>query len=115
MADLTIAPASGSQDTTQNPQSVTSQTVGASTKSAGVQPGTAATLLTNQGGVSLHSTQLTAVSLAAGTQTQSQPAAQPAQRHINSALLGASILFCLVAVGLFWTIHRSAKNTTKYQ
>jgi hypothetical protein len=79
-----------------------------------VQPGTSTTLLTSQGGVNLHASQLTTVNLAAGTQAQSQPAAQPPKHHINTVLLSASILFCLIAVGLFWTISRSAKNTTKY-
>jgi hypothetical protein len=121
MADLTIAPATGSQVTTQNPQTVpTGQSVGgASTKSGGVQPGTARSVLTSQNGLSLGNSALTTVNLAtgeaSGTQAESKAVAQqPAAHHVNGALVGISIVLILVAIVLFWAIGRSAKSTTNY-
>jgi hypothetical protein len=119
MADLTTAPAAGNQGTTQNPQSAPSgQTIsGASAQSGGVQPGTAKDVLTNQNGLSLHTTALTAVSLdqttsSTGSQAQPAPAVQKPAHHINPALIGISIILIIVAIGLFWMINRSAKSTT---
>jgi hypothetical protein len=118
MADLTIAPATGDQGTTQNPQTVPSaQTVGgASTKSGGVQPGTSRDVLTSQNGLSLQPSALTTVTLdttaSTGSQAQQAPTTQPAAHHVNPALFGISIALVLIAAGLFWVISRSAKSTT---
>ena len=113
MANLSIEPATGQQTATQNPQAVPTQTVGASTQSGGVQPGTDRSLLTSPNGVSLNATPLTTVSLDTGTQVESQPAALPAHHHANPVFFSVSIILCVIAIGLFWATTRSAKNTTK--
>ncbi len=119
MANLIIAPATGDQGTTQNPQTVpTGETVGgASTQSGSVQPGTAKSILTSQNGESLSPSALTTVSLDAPAITQSQtisPAgtAKPQPHHFNPALFAVSIALVLIAAGFFWAINRSAKTTT---
>lgn len=115
MAQLTTGATSGAQTTTQSPQAVPAQTVGGASKQSGsVQPGTTATLLTSQQGISLNAVAPTTVSLTASTQSQaSSAAAQPAVRHhTNSAIFIVPVILCLVAIGFFWVITRSAKNTT---
>ena len=121
MADLTTAPATGSQSTTQNPQTVPSaQTIGgASKQSAGVQPGTATSLLNSQNGVSLSATPLTIVDLSnteasTAITTKSDAASIKPTHHVNTALIAISIGLVVVAIGLFWAIQRSAKSTTNY-
>ncbi len=118
MADLTIAPAAGNQGTTQNPQSVPSgqAIAGASARSGGVQPGTSKNVLTSQNGLSLHASTLTAVNLdttaSATAQAKPAPTAKKPDHHINPALVAVSIALIIIAIVLFWTINRSAKNTT---
>jgi hypothetical protein len=118
MAELTTAPASGDQGTTQNPQTVPSgQSVsGASTQSGGVQPGTAQAVLTSQDGLSLRASALTTVNLntTASTESQTRPVSETQQsdHHINPALFAISITLVLIAIGLFWFINHSAKSTT---
>jgi hypothetical protein len=113
MAGLTIAPATGQQTATQDPQAATTQAVGAPAQSGDVQPGTINSLLTSTQGVSLSGTPLTTVNLTGSTQAQPDQASQPAHHHINYGLYGVSILLCVVAAVLFWATSRSAKNTTK--
>lgn len=114
MAGLTVGQPTNDQATTQNPQTAPTQTIGASTKSGGVQPGTATSLLTDSQGVSLQTRPLTTVSLAAGTpsQTSSTTAAKPAQHHVTPALFIIPVVLCLVAAAMFWAMSRSAKSTT---
>ena len=119
MADLTTTPASGAQQgSTSNPQAVpTGQSIGgASKQSGGVQPGTARSVLTSNNGVSLQSSALTTVSLdtTASTKTQASSTAvtKPVNHHVNGALIVASIVLVLIAVGVFWAMSRSAKSTT---
>lgn len=112
---LSIEPAEGQQTTTSNPQTLPTQTIGASAKSGGVQPGTAASLLNSQQGVSLGNPDLTTVNLGPATQTQTAASprpAQPARHSINATWLGIPVILVLVAVGTFWIMHRSAKSTT---
>ncbi len=118
MADLNIAPATGDQGTTQNPQTVpTAQTIGgASSQSGGVQPGTAQAVLTSQNGLSLQNSTLTTVDLVtgagSGTQAQAKPVVKQPAHHINPVLFTISIVLVVIAIGLFLAISRSAKNTT---
>lgn len=116
MADLTIAPATGDQVTTQNPQTVPKPTVGASTQSGGIQPGTPKDVLNSVNGVSLHSTPLTVVNLSTATATvsdpPSQPVTKPAKHHVNPGILIVSVLLVVIAIALVAAIARSAKNTT---
>jgi len=117
--DLTTAPASGSQGTTQNPQTVPSGRAisGASTQSSGVQPGTASDVLTSQNGLSLSNSPLTTVSLdnasaETGSTVAAAPAAPKAEHHVNAVFLMAAAVLVVAAMAFFWTINRSAKNTT---
>lgn len=113
MAGLTTVTGSGTQSSTQSPQSVGS-TGGAPSNATGVQPGTATSLLnTTTGGVALKSTQLSVVGLGARTTTQtSQPEPAPA-KHVNPVLFGFSGLLFIIAIAMFWATARTAKTTTE--
>jgi hypothetical protein len=122
MADLSISSGSGAQTSTQSPQGLVSSGNNAAAESgSNVQPGTATTLLTTSGGISLHPTALTTVSVSnAGsepvTTTSSAVATVNVQpkHHINGGLLGVSIGLLVIAAVVFMIITRSAKNTTNY-
>ncbi|HXE10270.1 MAG TPA: hypothetical protein VN554_02480 [Verrucomicrobiae bacterium] len=117
MAGLSIAPANGQQNVTQNPQTAPKQPVGSTTQSSNVQPGTADSLLTSRQGVGLHNQSLTTVSLAnTSTQTSVQPATQtaPAKHQVSAVAISVPIVLCLVAILAFWIVRRSAKSTTNY-
>lgn len=114
---LNIAPATGQQTTTQNPQTVPNQTLdGNSAKSGGVQPGTALDLLNNTQGENLGTASLTTVSInpnqvQAGKQAASaEPAVKP--HHTDAALFIVPVVLCVAAVAMFWAMSRSAKSTT---
>lgn len=115
---LTTGSATGDQGTTQNPQTLPAQTIGASSQTGAVQPGTSNNLLTSQNGLSLSSSSLTAVSLnpgaATASQTQTAPVTKTSSHHINPAFFAVSAILVLIAIGLFWGISRSAKSTTNY-
>ena len=113
---LQIAPATGQQNATQNPQTVPSAP-GASTRSGGVQPGTATSLLTSTQGETLHPQTLTTVSLASDprtvrTTTSSVQPAPPQAHKVNAVWVAIPLVICLVAVVVFWAMSRSAKSTT---
>lgn len=108
---LTATAGSGSQATTQSPQSA-GQPSGNSALSGSVQPGTATSLLDSQDGVPLHGTALSTVSLTnTAPAVAVLPKASPPKHHVNSAFFGFSGLLLLVAVVLFWNTNRSAKGT----
>ncbi|HVX57506.1 MAG TPA: hypothetical protein VHA37_07280 [Candidatus Saccharimonadales bacterium] len=114
---LSIAPADGQQNVTQDPQTAPKQPVGSTTQSGKVQPGTADSLLTSSQGVGLHGQSLTTVSLVdTGTQTAASTSASspavPAKHHVNAAAISIPIIFCIAAVVAFWAVSRSAKSTT---
>src|SRR5580765_1030313 len=118
MADqLTATSGSGTQTTTGTPQSVPiTAGFGGGTQASGVQPGTATSLLNSSQGVELTPTALPSVSLdsttTAGKTTSVIPlAAKP--HHLNLGLLGISAVLVVVAIVLFWSMNRSAKNTTE--
>jgi hypothetical protein len=109
---LTATTNSASQNTTQSPQ-----TAGAgnnSTAQAGsVQPGTAANVLTSQNGISLQQTQLSTVSLAPASNTQTNITPAPA-RHINPFLVIVAVILFLIAAWMFLSTTRSVNSTTEY-
>jgi len=114
-SSLTATSGSGSQTTTQSPQSVGDAAT--TTRSTSLQPGTASNLLTSQNGVALQPTPLSTVSLNPATQTattQNAATAQPTAHHSNPVLLVLCVLFLAAAVVMFWITSRSAKNTTEY-
>jgi hypothetical protein len=115
MADLSIGSGSGAQGSTQSPQGLVSSGI-ATAAGSNVQPGTATTLLTSPTGISLHTTQLSTVSLTSATTpvVSSSPATILPKHHIDSGLLGISIGLAVIAVVVFLMITRSAKNTTNY-
>lgn len=115
---LNTTTGSGTQSATGTPQSVGSQNTNAAT-SGSVQPGTASNLLSNPAagstaGISLTGSQVTTVDLtgtSATTQTATtQPPAQP--HHVNTVALGVCAVLAIVAVLVFVSMSRSAKNTT---
>lgn len=114
---LSITAPSGQQTTTENPQTVPTETPGASAKSSGLQPGTSTNLLTSQQGESLNATPLTKVSfINTGTQTQTGAvdpggSATPTH-HVNAALFSVPVIFCVIAAAMFLVMTRSAKSTT---
>jgi len=95
----------------------TGEASSAAANSSTVQPETANSLLSSQqGGVPLHGTSLSQVSLstpapALPLATAATTAAKPVH-HANTVLLGFSGLLFVVAVVLFWTTSRSVKSTT---
>jgi hypothetical protein len=110
---LTTVNGSGEQTTTQSPQSAT-QPAATGTLSGSLQPGTASNLLNGQGGVALHGTSLSTVSLSAASPatTASTAAVTPVKHHPIPALYGVSTLLLVIALILFWTTSRSVKITT---
>lgn len=122
--ELTITnDSSGTQSTTQSPQSAAPTNSGGNVSSGSVQPGTTQKILTNtQAGMPLGGSQLTTVDLKATdaraiTATVAPPpaVAQTAPQHpVNLVLLGVSGLLIAGAIILFVITQRSVKNTTNY-
>jgi hypothetical protein len=111
---LTTGTNSGTQTSTQSPQTAGKPSSSAA-NSSGVQTGTAASLLNSDSGVPLSATPLTTVNIngKAGTTTNSTVATTTAAKHqVNPALVGITGLFIIIAVISFLAISRSAKNTT---
>ena len=110
---LNTTTGSGTQSATGTPQNVGGPNTNAA-PSDNVQPGTATTLLNSTSGISLSGNALTVVDLkgasATTTQTTTEPPAQP--HHINTAALGVCAVLAVVAVIVFVSMTRSAKNTT---
>jgi hypothetical protein len=110
---LTTTTATGSQTTTQSPQTSAAATNFGGQQSSGVQPGTARDLLNSTNGIPLASSPVTTVNLAnAAQQTVTTTQVPKEQHHVNPALMGFSVLLFLVAIVLFWNTSRSVKNTT---
>jgi hypothetical protein len=107
---LNTTSGSGTQATTQSPQSAGAAT--ATTNSNAVQPGTASDLLRSNNGVELKSTPLTTVSLGAKSSTSTAQPPVTNQHHINPVLGVFSVALFILAIVLFWLTSRSAKNTT---
>jgi hypothetical protein len=105
----------GEQTATQSPQASVGSAP-ATAQAGSVQPGTAASVLTSQGGQQLTPTSLPTVSLGTSTGTRTTATTQPVaqKHHVNPTLAGFAILLLLVAAVLFWTTSRSVKSTTKY-
>lgn len=109
--NLLTVPGTGTQNSTQDPQSAGSS-AGSGASGSSVQPGTAPAALDVQtGGVPLTSQNLSTIALpqTSGAVAQSSPPAQPN----NPIMTGASVLFFLLALGIIIAIFLPAKNTTK--
>lgn len=112
---LTTGTNSGIQTGTQSPQNSVQPSGFSGAPTSAVQPGTNNTLLnnSNSAGIPLGSAQLSTVSLA-GASTTAQTATTTTPHHrIHPALFGFSALLLIVAVYMFWTTSKSAKNTTE--
>ncbi len=116
---LTTTAGSGSitsQANTQSPQTSVGSGSPAGEPGKSVQPGTATSLLSGDGGgagIPLTSTALSVVSLNTSTQVAAQPqVTKPQNHHLNPVLLTMVIVFFVLAVIFFWQTARSAKNTT---
>ncbi|MEK7594322.1 MAG: hypothetical protein AAB436_01635 [Patescibacteria group bacterium] len=111
---LTASTNTGTQTSTQSPQTA-GKPSSAAAKASAVQQGTAASVLTAQGGVQLSATPLTTVNLggsASATATSTVATSVPRQHQINSVSLIFVGILALIAIGSFIAINRSAKNTT---
>ncbi len=101
----------GTQNTTQDPQSAGSS-AGSGTAASSVQPGTApASLDVQTGGVPLINQNLSTIALPRTSGSVAQAA--PPARTNNPIVTGISIVFFLLAVGLILAILLPAKNTTE--
>jgi cobalamin biosynthesis Mg chelatase CobN len=110
---LTATSGSGTQSTTQSPQSAGTSNISAGQTASGVQPGTASNLLSeSSGGVSLHPTALPSVNLSTVKASQVQAVSAPAPHHFNPVLGVLAVLFFAVAIAMFWFTSRSEKITT---
>lgn len=115
MAGLTVGQPTGQQGSTQNPQAIPAQSIGASTQTGSVQPGTSKNLLNGQNGMPIGGSALTTVSLdntGTGTRTSAEPAHSAPQHHVHAWVFIIPAVFCLVAIGMFWQMTRTAKSTT---
>ncbi|MFO0781773.1 MAG: hypothetical protein U0524_02670 [Candidatus Saccharimonadales bacterium] len=111
---LNTTTGTGTQTATGTPQNVGGPSTNAA-PSGNVQPGTATNLLNSSSGISLSGSALTTVDLAGTsatttTQATTEPPTQP--HHVNAAALGLFIALAVVAVLVFVSMTRSAKNTT---
>jgi hypothetical protein len=123
---LTTITGSGVQATTQNQslQGAGAQEGGPSTQYDSMQPSSVSSdVLTGSGGINLHGTALTTVSLGASggpsvvstqVSTGSSATVKLPPHHVNPVLLGGSGLLLVVAIVSFWLTAHSAKNTTQY-
>src|SRR5665213_1338151 len=110
---LSTTTGSGTQGTTQNPQTASQQSTTPANQTSNVQPSAPNTYLTNVGGVPLQPTGGESISLASTTATTTTPTKLTVHHHPNGALLGFSGLLFVIAMVLFWSTSRTAKNTTK--
>ncbi len=113
MAQLTTTNSSGTQATTQSPQSAGAASTAAANSSS-LQPGTATRVLDSgaNDGVPLSTTPLTTVNFNRAANIQATTAPVVPDRHVNPAFFSITVILVLVAVALFWWISRSEKNTT---
>jgi len=112
---LSATAATGTQMTTQSPQ-VSTNSGPATVASGNVQPGTSTSLLSAQNGVLLRPTPLSTVSFspsAATSQTQAIVAPSSSHHHVSGAFIGFAAALFIVALVLFISVFKSAKNTTK--
>jgi hypothetical protein len=114
---LTATSSNSSGQSTQSPQSTQGSSIGATSASGGIQPGTSLDLLKSSGGQTLTQTALPTVNLplASATQTSTVSSSSPApvpKHHINVALLSFAGILILAAIVMFITANRSVKTTT---
>jgi hypothetical protein len=102
---------SGTQSTTQNPQSA-GNSAGSGASASSVQPGTAPAALDIQtSGVPLTNKGLTTIALPQTSGAVAQTA--PPARANSPLMTGVSVLFFLLAIAIVAAILLPAKNTTK--
>jgi len=112
---LKTGSATGTQITTQTPQSATGPAGG--TKSNSLQPGTATTLLNSSTGIQLQNKAVPTIQLPPATATVAQagPSPVPAKpHHVSPVLISLPVILVLVALVMFWQARRSVKSTTYY-
>ena len=111
MAQLPIS-SSQSQTTTQSPQA-SAQSLGGTTQSSSVQPGTTTALLNSgSGSVALHPMPLTSVSLSTAQPTTDQTvatAAKPAH-HTDPVFFGLAVVLFAAAALLYWLAGRAEQS-----
>ena len=106
--ELSTTPATGTQNTAENPQ-----TAGSAGNSRAVQPGTTSSLLdTTNGGVPLTNQALTSVNLPKTSASVAQPAL-PAEQSTNPIAIGFSILLFVIAAAVIVAIFLPVKTTTE--
>jgi hypothetical protein len=103
----------GTQGTTQDPQSATSDSSLNPTSQGNLQSGTI-NLFNGGNGVSLKPASLSTVNINASTSAKIQPVTTPVKHHsVNSLLLGIVIVVFVAAMVSFWRTTLAAKNTTE--
>jgi len=113
--DLTTAGSGsgGAQTATGDPQnSVQSDQLPGQTNQS-VQSGTANSLLTSTQGISLQNLAVPTVGLGTTTATSTPKANTSTTKHtVHPGFVAVAILLFAIAIGSFWSISRSEKNTT---
>jgi hypothetical protein len=109
---LPTSTASGSQASTQNPQSAGQQPLSSNSAGSDVQPSGTDSVLNSDGGIPLIQTTGESVGLASSSTSTAPTTALPAH-HPDLALFGFSGVLLLMAIYLFWSTAHSAKNTTE--
>jgi hypothetical protein len=111
---LSATSGSGTQSTTQDPQS-TNQANNLGAQNSGIQTSIPSNALeSEEGGIPLYSTPIPTVNLNQSIQAPAASAktVQTTHHAVNPVMLGFAGILLLVAIILFWNISRSAKNTT---
>ena len=100
---------SGTQNTTQDPQTAGTST-GSGAPTSSVQPGSVSSLDTAVGGVPLSGSKLSTVALSPTTATVVKADVIP--HHTSVATVGLAAIFFILALGLLIAVFVPAKNTT---
>ncbi len=114
---LSTVSASGSQASTQNPQTSAQSNLGDSGQTSNLQPDVSGAALTSYGGITLPtnsalpSIDLNSQTLASQSTSNSTT---PTHHALNGGLLAIALLLFLVAAFLFGSTMRGAKKTTDY-
>lgn len=109
--NLPTTSGTGTQNTTQDPQSAGTSS-GGGTQAAAVQPGTTSLLLdAASGGVPLTTQKLSTIAIAPTNTSVAHSSPVPI-RH-NPLLTGVSILLFVIAIGLIISTLMPTKSTTK--
>jgi hypothetical protein len=110
--NLTTSPGSGTQTSTQSPQSANQGGGLTNANASYFQTGSPASMLTSQNGITLQQTPLSVVNINSTTATPKVQVTTQPKHHVNGLFLGLSLVLFLVAMALFWLTIKSANNTT---